>query len=74
MFRYEWPHDIKADLVSEDNPNGSITNSGLEMAGLLMLWLVMENVCYVELGTHTALFRDDQSLQNKRLLVKVKNR
>ena len=48
VFLYEWPDDIKADLVSEDNPNGHITNSNLEMSGLLMLWLVMENVCDVE--------------------------
>ena len=60
VFRYKWPDDIKADLVSEHNPNGRITNSDLEMAGLLMLWLVMENVCDVESGTHVALFSDNQ--------------
>ena len=60
VFRYEWPDDIKADLVSEKNPKGRITNSDLEMAGLLMLWLVMENVCDVKPGTHAALFSDNQ--------------
>ena len=41
VFRVEWPDDIKQDLVSEKNPNGQITNSDLEMAGLLLLWLVI---------------------------------
>ena len=62
VFRYEWPDDMKADLVSEDNPNGRITNSDLEMAGLLMLWLVMENIYDVESGTHVALFSDNQPM------------
>jgi hypothetical protein len=44
VFRYQWPEDITADLVSFENPHKRITNSDLEMAGLLMLWLVMEEV------------------------------
>ena len=36
--------DIKDDLVSQLNPTGRITNSDdLEMAGLLMLWLISDN-------------------------------
>ena len=42
VFCYEWPDGIKADLVSEDNPNGRIMNSDLEMAGILMMRLVMK--------------------------------
>jgi hypothetical protein len=45
VFRLEWPNDIRQDIISENNPEGSITNSDLEMAGLLLLWLVMEDVC-----------------------------
>ena len=60
VFRYKWPDDIKTELVSDDNPNGRITNSDLEMAGLLMLRLVMENVCDVESGTHAALSINNQ--------------
>ena len=37
--------DIKASLVSFANPQGTITNSNLEMVGLLLLFLVMEEVC-----------------------------
>ena len=58
VFRLQWPADITASIVSDDNPNGTITNSDLEMAGLLMLWLVMEEVCEVE-NAHVALFSDN---------------
>ena len=48
VFRYEWPDDIKQDLNLEHNPSGRITSSDLEMAGLLLLWLIMEDVCKFE--------------------------
>ncbi len=38
---------------------GSITNSDLEMAGLLTLWLVMEDVCPTLPNAHVALFSDN---------------
>ena len=59
VFRLEWPEDIRQDIVSERNPSGSITNSDLEMAGLLLLWLVMEAVCPSLDGAHVALFSDN---------------
>ena len=59
VFRLEWPEDIRRDMVSEANPSGSITNSDLEMAGLLLLWLVMESVCPSLDGAHVALFSDN---------------
>jgi hypothetical protein len=40
VFRWGWPQEVK-DLYQND----AITNSDLEMAGLLLLWLVMESVC-----------------------------
>ena len=45
VFCWEWPADIKQNLISSANPMGGITNSDLEMTGLLMLWLVIEGVC-----------------------------
>ena len=60
VFRFEWPNDIKADLNTEKNPTGSITNSDLECAGLLMLFLIMEDVCEFKSGSHAALFSDNQ--------------
>jgi hypothetical protein len=37
VFCLQWPQDITDSLVFFDNPKGSITNSDLEMAGLLLL-------------------------------------
>ena len=59
VFRLEWPADIKADLVSEQNPNGRITNSDLELAGMVILWLIMEAVCSDLADAHCALFSDN---------------
>ena len=58
VFRLQWPPDISGNIISDDNPCGTITNSDLEMAGLLTLWLVMEEVCDVE-NAHIALFSDN---------------
>ena len=51
--------DITADVKSFANPNGSITNSDLEMAGILLLWLVMEAVCGPMEKKRVALFSDN---------------
>ena len=59
VFRFQWPEDITNDIVSETNPNGRITNLDLEMAGLLLLWLVMEDVCPTVEDAHVALFSDN---------------
>ncbi len=39
------PDDIKRNIISSSNWTGIISNSDLEMAGLVMLWLVIEGVC-----------------------------
>ena len=44
VFRLEWPQDVQDLVCTEDNPGGPITNSDLEMAGLLLCWLVIEAV------------------------------
>ncbi|KAL7479655.1 hypothetical protein ACHAW6_005380 [Cyclotella cf. meneghiniana] len=33
FWHHQWPDYIKQQLVTEDNPNGTITNSDLELAG-----------------------------------------
>jgi hypothetical protein len=40
VFHWEWSQDTKNLYLAK-----KITNSNLEMAGLLFLWLVMESVC-----------------------------
>jgi hypothetical protein len=59
VFHLEWPKDIAANLVSSDNPQGSITNSDLEMAGLLLLWLCIEAIVQDIAHKHVALFSDN---------------
>ena len=44
VFRLQWPPDITANVISEANPKGTITNSDLELAGLILLWLMMEHI------------------------------
>jgi hypothetical protein len=41
VFRVKWPLQITAAVVSDRNLGGTITNSGLELAGLLLLWLAI---------------------------------
>ena len=36
VWRLPWTEDIKADLVSSDNPQGRINNSDLELASLVI--------------------------------------
>ena len=54
MFCLAWPEDIK-ELFHK----GDIINSDLEMAGLLMLWLVVEEVCPNLLVDHVVMFSDN---------------
>ena len=54
VFYRACPEDIK-ELFHK----GEITNSDLEMAGLLMLWLVMEEVCLKLIAAHIAMFSDN---------------
>jgi len=44
VFKLQWPLDITANVISEANPKGTITNSDLELVGLVLLWLMMEHV------------------------------
>jgi hypothetical protein len=44
VWRLEWPPDIQQAVVSCDNPTGTITNSDLEMAGMLVHYLVLEHL------------------------------
>ena len=61
VFRLQWPQFIKDALQTRENPQGTITNSDLEMAGLLLLWMVMQEVCQITPGkaSHVALHSDN---------------
>ena len=57
VFRLKWPEEVKALFTS-----GVITNSDLECAGLVLLFLVMEEICPLAAPQilHVALFSDNQ--------------
>jgi hypothetical protein len=59
VFRFQWPEAIREDINSTDNPNGSITNSDLEMAALLMLFLVLEGCAPALSDKRVALYSDN---------------
>ena len=59
VFRFQWPPEISADIVSSTNPKGRITNSDLEMVGLLLLWLCMEGIALDLAHKHVALFSNN---------------
>jgi hypothetical protein len=55
VFCLEWPNTVKSQLKTVPNQKGAISNSDLEMAGLLMLWLVIEKVASALREKHVAL-------------------
>jgi hypothetical protein len=57
VFRWELPQEVK-DLLHE----GQISNSDFEMAGLLLLWLVMESVCGNLREKRVALFSNNSPM------------
>jgi hypothetical protein len=60
VFQMEWPQWVKEEVIKTNTgQEGTLTNSDLEMAGLLLLFLVMEEVCDMQPGCHVALFSDN---------------
>ena len=59
VFRLQWPPDVTASVISDKNRSGKITNSDLELAGLLLLWLMIEHVCSCLVEKRVALFSDN---------------
>jgi hypothetical protein len=45
VFWQQWPLDITTNVKPKSNPKGMITNLDLELAGLVILWLMMGHVC-----------------------------
>ena len=62
VWRLEWPQDIQDQFMSKNNPQGTISINDLEMAGLLMGWLVLEHIIPETIqGAHIGLFCDNMS-------------
>jgi len=58
VWRLEFPQDIQDRVVAFSNPTGDITNSDLEMAGLLGEYLVLEHLAPLKLS-HAAAWCDN---------------
>jgi hypothetical protein len=59
VFRLQWPPDITESIISDKNRGGNLTNLDLEMAGLLLLWLMIEHVCSLLTEKRVALFSNN---------------
>jgi hypothetical protein len=59
VFRWEWPEDIKRDMKTVTNPSGRLSNSDLEMAGLVILWLIIEGIGVDLREKRVTLFSDN---------------
>jgi hypothetical protein len=59
VFWFAWPDNVTKAIISQSNPARTITNSDLEMAGLLMLFVIMEHVCGPLIKKCVALFSDN---------------
>ena len=42
VWQVQWPQAIKAKLITDKNPSGSLTINDLELAGIVLHWLVLE--------------------------------
>jgi len=69
-----FPQHSQDEVVSFENPKGSITNSDLEMLGLLLQWMVLKH--FADLAhTHVACWCDNTpmvALASKLLASKAK--
>jgi hypothetical protein len=59
VVQLQWPKDITDNVKSDSNSNGMITNSDLEMAGLLIIFLVMEEIVCDLTEANIALFSNN---------------
>ncbi len=59
VWRFEWPPEVIARLVTEDNPDGDLTNSDLEMCAELLGWLVLETCTTTLRWKHVGVWSDN---------------
>ena len=45
VWRVVWPTDIQNSVVSDNNPDGALTNSDLELAAIVLHYMVLRQVC-----------------------------
>ena len=59
VFRLEWPESVRKLMQTQQNMKGTLTNSDLELAGMVLLFCVMEAVMPSLKHKHVALFNDN---------------
>jgi len=59
VWSVEFPQEIQEWLISQDNPKGTILNLDLEMAKLILQWLVLENFFADLAHTHVICWCDN---------------
>jgi hypothetical protein len=62
VWQFKWPPDIQKELVTGTNKTGKLTIKDLELAGLVLGWLVLEGVCKDLVFKHVGMFCDNTSL------------
>ena len=62
VWRLKWPAQIQQQLISASNKAGNLTINDLELAGILLAWLVLEKITPPSLQhAHTGIFCDNNS-------------
>ncbi len=63
VWHLQWPKEIQDQLITKENPNGTLTINDLEMAGVLLQWLILESIvphCNLN-NAHIGIFCDNRS-------------
>ena len=61
VWQFEWPPDIRASLITDQNRKGTLTINDLELAGMVLGWLVMEQAFESLVYKHIGMFCDNTS-------------
>ena len=61
LWKYEWPADIKANLLTDKNPTGTLTINDLELAGMVLNLFALECTVKDLKFKHIAMFCDNTS-------------
>ena len=59
VFRFPFPPEISCEVISDKNPTGKLTNSDLEMAAIVLGWLVLEGIDADLRHAHVGIYSDN---------------
>lgn len=61
VWQFRWPQEIQEMLITAENPNGKLTINDLELAGIVLGWLIMEMAEKDLDFSHVGMFCDNTS-------------